>query len=183
MKSPRTLYLVRHGPIHERYQGRCYGSSDVELSEAGKAISLQVVAKLERYPVTRVEHSGLARTRFLAIELARRTGAPVREDHRLRERDFGTWELQSWDAIYAKTGDAMDGLIDAPGQFHPPGGETTFSLRDRVWSWYQELPSTGCIVAVTHGGPIAALLGTLRSLPVRDWLTLIPEPGEIVRLT
>jgi broad specificity phosphatase PhoE len=103
-------------------------------------------------------------------------------DPRLRERHFGEWERKRWDDIHAATGDAMLGMLTDPAGWRPPGGETTFELRDRVMCWYAELPATGTVLAVTHGGPIAALVGTLRGLPVGDWPKQIPPAGGIVIL-
>jgi broad specificity phosphatase PhoE len=127
---------------------------------------------------TAVYHSGLTRTRQVAERI---TAAAA--DPRLRERQFGDWELRTWDAIHADTGDAMMGMIRDPAGWHPPGGETTFALRDRVMSWYADLPPAGVIVAVTHGGPIAVLRGTLAGRPVADWLSLVPRCGEVVEVT
>jgi broad specificity phosphatase PhoE len=73
-------------------------------------------------------------------------------------------------------------LIDEPETFRPPGGETTGELRDRVISWYERRPRTGLMVVVAHGGPIAALRGTLAGKAPIDWVTLIPRPGSWVRL-
>ena len=100
----------------------------------------------------------------------------------LRERHFGDWELRPWDAIYTETGDAMNGFIDEPETFAPPGGETTSQVRERVMAWYGRLPTSGTIVAVTHGGPIMALLGTLQGLQADEWLHLAPSYCDYVEV-
>ena len=174
----RRVLFVRHGEVAERYRHLCYGRSDVELSAAGIARSRELAEQLASEPITLVCHSGLARTRILAELLAPSPEVcPL-----LRERDFGTWEMRTWDDLYAETGDAMTGSIHAPATWRPPGGETTFELRDRVLSWYQSLPEQGVIVAVSHGGPIAALRGTLLNAAVADWPQLIPPVGTWVEL-
>ena len=109
-------------------------------------------------------------------------GVPLHLDSRLSERFFGRWEGLRWDAIWAETGSAMDGMIEAPDHFRPGGGETTNELAGRVADWFRTLPCQA-IVAVTHGGPIAALVGMLRDEPVRGWLRHIPAPGEGFQLT
>jgi alpha-ribazole phosphatase len=48
--------------------------------------------------------------------------------------------------------------------------------------WYDALPNRGLIVAVTHGGPIAVLRGTLGQFPINKWFALAPNHGEIVEL-
>ncbi len=172
------LLLVRHPPVHERFAGVCYGATDIPLSAAGEGTAVELAATLAALRPDRVFHSGLARTRLVA----ERIGVPAVADPRLRERHFGEWELRTWDAIHADTGDAMMGMISHPDTWHPPGGETTFTMRDRVMNWYAGLPADGVIVAVTHGGPIAALRGTLAGLPVADWLSLVPKCGEVVEI-
>ncbi|PIE02444.1 MAG: histidine phosphatase family protein [Acidobacteria bacterium] len=176
----RTLILIRHGQVHERYRGVCYGTSDVELSERGKTQSQTVASELANQPLARIYHSDVIRTRFLAELLAEMTNRQLFPDKRLRERCFGTWELQTWDAIYSQTGNAMDGMIDDPESFAPEGGESTFAFRDRVFSWYNQLPDRGTFAVVAHGGTIAALLGTLKHLPVRQWPDFIPACGKYV---
>ena len=175
-----TITLVRHPPVEARYRSLCYGSTDVPLGADGMAIAAEIVATLAAQPITQIVHSGLQRAAIVAEELAMRTGTAALVDVRLREIHFGEWELQSWDEIYAKSGDAMMGMLQNPSHWRPPGGETMYELRDRVLQWYRELPDTGDIVAICHGGPIAALLGTLRDLPVSDWPALIPKHGKII---
>jgi broad specificity phosphatase PhoE len=176
------ILLVRHGEVSRECRGLCYGQSDVGLSPEGEEQSLRLVAELAAWPITRLFHSALRRTSFLAELLAAQVGVPAIADTDLRERDFGTWELRAWRNIYAEVGRAMDGLILDPASYAPPGGETTFALRDRVLRWYGRLPSEGLIVAITHGGPVAALRGTLLGWPVELWPELIPACGSISQL-
>ena len=182
MRSDRRLLLIRHGEVEPRWRSACYGHADVGLSPDGQAQSLAVVRRLADEPVTEVMSSGLRRTWFLAERLARQHGLVPTTCPALRERDFGAWELRTWLDIYAETGDAMDGMLTAPATWRPPKGETTFELRDRVLGWYARLPPNGCIVAVTHGGAFAALLGTMLELPVAAWPSLIPAWGEMIEI-
>ena len=181
MKTRRVL-LVRHCEVASRYRQVCYGRSNVELSELGLAQNEEVARQIAREPVTHLFHSGLDRSRLLGEALAKLIRIPARELHLLRERDFGEWELKTWDALYAATGDAMLGTLREPAIWRPPAGETTFEMRDRIVTWYQGLPDAGVIVAVSHGGPIAALLGTLRGRPVSDWPALVPPTGTVVEI-
>ena len=179
--SGRVL-LIRHCEVDSLYARLCYGRSDVALSEAGRGRSRELAETLAELPVTRVVHSGLQRTRYLADALAKKIGLIAETDIRLGERDFGVWEEKPWEAIHAETGPAMMGMLTEPAEFRPGGGETTFELRDRVIRWLREFDGTGLVIAVTHGGPIAALRGTVDDLPVADWPGLIPKCGEWVEL-
>ena len=174
--------MIRHGRINACYNGLCYGKSDVELSEEGMDQSRRIAQKAISWQIKGLYCSNMKRARYLAELISDKTGCSAISDERLRELNFGEWELRSWDDIYAETGDAMNGFLDQPDRFSPSGGETTYQLRDRVLAWYRQLPEAGLIVAVTHGGPIAALLGTLRNLPANEWLPLIPDYGELVEI-
>lgn len=179
----RRVLLVRHPPVAGSLRGVCYGSSDVPLADDAPARIHEIVAGVTaRGPITHLYHSGLARCAAVADAVAARSGVAPVADPRLRERCFGDWELRRWDDVHAATGDAMMGMVTAPATWRPPGGETTHELRDRVLAWYRDLPAGGTVVAVTHGGPAAALLGALRGTPVCDWPALIPPPGGIVAL-
>lgn len=181
------MILVRHAAIEESYKTRCYGASDVPLSETGQAHSREIASQLAAELATVPQpilllHSGLSRTRFLAEILAQQVGLPLIEDPRIRELNFGNWELKPWDEIHAQTGDSMVRLVDEPDTFAPDGGETIHAMRDRMLDWHASLPSTGTIVAITHGGPIAALRGALAGWTVHQWLSLIPAHGSIVSI-
>lgn len=173
------VLLVRHTEVALAWKGRCYGISDVPLSRAGKTASARLSSELAARKPAWVMHSGLVRTRLLAEHIAVLAGCPLHEDRDWRERDFGTWEGRTWNAVYRSSGNAMDGMIDSPGEFRPGGGETTWELADRAAHAWQRLPA-GAGIVVTHGGPIAALLGRHRNAPVIDWPSHVPSYGEFV---
>jgi broad specificity phosphatase PhoE len=180
------VYLVRHTQVSRQWAGRCYGQSDVGLSEAGRRAARELVPTLAALQPARIIASPLRRARFLAGLLVR-FGTPVSVaiEPRLAECHFGAWEGQSWDAIYKATGNAMMGMIEAPETFRPGGeGETTLEVRDRAMAWLQELAHEPCeprnVIAICHGGPIAAIRGTLEGRCVAEWPALVPPPGGIV---
>ncbi|HUG71018.1 MAG TPA: histidine phosphatase family protein [Pirellulaceae bacterium] len=175
-----AVMLIRHAPVAKRYHGVCYGRSDIELGDAGERRSEELVEELAIWERARIIHSGLQRTRFLAERLAERLGCPAACCPALQERDFGTWEMQPWDVIHTRHGDEILRMISEPDTYRPGGGETTFEMRDRVLWWFDSLPEDGLTIVVTHGGPIASLLGTHQRLPVSDWAGLIPHCGQSV---
>lgn len=178
----RRVLLVRHGSVAECYQGVCYGRSDIELSDEGRRQMLAAADALSALPITHLVHSGLSRARLLAELIAERTGITPEVAPALAEIHFGQWELRSWEDIFLEVGDMMAELLHSPATYRPPDGETAFELRDRVLAWYRKLPRDGLVVAVAHGGPIAALRGALMEVPVTDWPKLIPQYGQWVEL-
>jgi len=173
-----AVLLVRHTAVAQHWRGRCYGRSDIGLSRAGAAHARAVATHVAAWGPSMVVHSGLKRARILADHVARHCGLRSIALPAWQERDFGDWEGQSWAAIYRATGAAMDGMIDAPASFRPGGGETTDDLAIRAMAALDALPA-GRIAVVTHGGPIAAIVGQSKGLPVPDWLSITPTLGEL----
>ncbi|WP_424813232.1 histidine phosphatase family protein [Roseococcus sp. YIM B11640] len=169
----KRALLLRHPPVAAQWGGRCYGRTDAGLSAEGRGQA----RRWSCGDFARVVTSPARRARWPAALLARRRGLPLEIEPRVAERDFGAWEGMSWDSIWQAEGDAMNGMIDAPGSFRPGGGETTAELALRVLDWWRGIPDEPILV-IAHGGPIAALAGSLRNLPVREWLGQIPAPGE-----
>lgn len=176
------LILVRHTAVIEACKGLCYGSSDVGLSPEGEQRTHTLCERLATHHVSRVMHSGLSRARILAERLAQKLHVLAQNCDALRERDFGSWELMSWQDIHERSPGEMVRVLTEPGTYRPGGGETTYELRDRVMRWFDRLPRDGVTVAVTHGGPIAVLLGTRRNLPVDVWPRLVPSYGAVIEL-
>lgn len=173
----RHLLLVRHTEVARRWRGRCYGTSDAGLSRAGSAHAVAIAPQLAAWRPDIVIHSDRRRTRDLASRVAALAGVDCLSDAQWRERDFGDWEGRTWNAIYRATGNAMDGMIDAPDNFRPGGGETTTEMIERIALALSGLPS-GRTAVVTHGGPVAAARLIDASQSVAMLPTLIPGYGE-----
>ena len=182
------LVLIRHGEVHARWRGCCYGASDIGLSARGLAQSRRAAAAAAPLFAAKsppqLFSSDLRRAQRLTALIEAQTGVHAIVSSALRERDFGDWEKRTWDEIYAETGDAMDGMVRAPASWRPPGGETTFEMRDRVMAFLTQAlkPGSSGAVVVGHGGPIAAVRGTHGAAPVTGWPKLVPRHGEMVAL-
>ncbi len=179
-----VVVLIRHTQLASHWNGRCYGRSNAGLSREGSLAARGIARALDFGNVSMIATSPSRRARFLGALIARQYGIGVHLDSRLAEFNFGSWEGESWDAIYAHSGSAMMGLITQPATFRIDGGETTFELRDRAMAWFDALPrDNGTIIAVTHGGPIAAIRGSLSGASVQDWPSLVPDYGERVEIS
>lgn len=178
-----TIYLVRHPPVVKAWLGKCYGQSDIGLSRAGLKIAADLAHLLADLGPDLIIHSGLKRTKIAAQRLAAKAQHKCLVDASWQERDFGTWEGQSWSAIYKQTGNAMDGMLNDPDHFRPGGGETTAELLHRCVAAYHALPSNKTIVVISHGGPIACVRLHLAAAPISRLAEYIPATGEIIQLS
>lgn len=185
------MILIRHGEVEPSYKSICYGQLDVPLSDEGYAASLTLAQKLacEVEPAV-IFHSGLLRTKFLAIAIARSCGgiAPVVEDRRLQERNFGQWQGKSWDQVHQLEPE-IHNLIHQPDTYRPLGGETTTEMQKRIVGWFESVREQFAahdrktILAVSHSGPIAALSGDRLDLPASSWQPWMLRPLDCLRIT
>lgn len=174
------LYLVRH-PLADVAPNTCYGNSDVGLVEdvAGCATRLRTILPREAMFVS----SPLRR----CLELAQALGKPFIEP-RLREIDFGAWELRRFDEIPR---DEIDAWAAEPLSFRPPDGETVSEMATRAIAALSEWTGNTAapVVFISHGGPLRAIAGHLLGFPEERWsaldfgygtatcLELVPEWG------
>jgi alpha-ribazole phosphatase len=175
------LWLLRHAAV-TLPAGLCYGASDVPADAALTREAASAFAPLLPQG-TPVWVSGLLRAQQLAgaLQAERPELGAARIDTRLNEMDFGTWELQRWDAVPRS---AFDEWM-ADFAHHRFGGvESTQMLLYRVAAALGELrPATSTdVVWVTHAGVIRAVQYILASGGVHikdaaEWPKDAPEPG------
>jgi len=178
-----ALILVRHPPVTLAWQKRCYGQSDPGLSRAGRAIVAPLVDRLAALAPDVIIHSDMRRTRAIAMPLGEKLGIVPIAEPLWRERDFGSWEGQGWNAIYSATGNAMDGMIEAPDTFRPGGnGETTRQLFDRITAALARVSRESRAIIITHGGPIACARATQITDEIAVLPALIPSTASVTIL-
>lgn len=157
MTPLRRLVLVRHGETQGNSGVRFHGSSDVPLSDAGRAQMGEVAALLRREPFDLVVASPLRRS-WEAAQIVG-GGAPVRLEADFREVDFGRWEGLTREEI-----EASDPILyrdwqgRAPG-FEYPGGERREDFAARVKRGLAALQHSGArnALLVIHKGVIRTL--------------------------
>ncbi len=190
MPDEPEFILIRHGEVQPQYKKICYGASDVPLSDEGRRRSLELAGHVaEHYPPVVVFHSDLQRTSILADAISTAAGDACCciADIRLQERDYGAWQGMTWDEAYQSDPDNFHHLIEQPDTYCPPGGETTTAMQDRMFAWYDETRQRYAgrnvsIIAVSHSGPITALLGWLLGLHATRWQPWMPAYLQISRI-
>jgi alpha-ribazole phosphatase len=173
LSDPLDLYLVRH-PRPDVDAALCYGVTDLPVAEDVAACAARLRTVLPSGAA--VVCSPLARARLLAEALSDN----AQQDGRLRELDFGEWELKPFADIPAD-GFAVWGssLID----FQAPGGEPYAAMARRVWDAFDtHRQGRSALVLVGHNGPMRALTGTLLGLPADRWLNLEFDFGRATHL-
>lgn len=149
------LILIRH-PQPDVAPGICYGRTD--LAVAPPQLELVLAALLPTLPTALpVYASPLQRCAVLATRLAQH---PV-YDERLVEMDFGTWEMQPWDAIPRAGVDAWAADL---ANYRPGDGESVLHMAQRIAAFYSDLQrqlddgsGEGQAIVVCHAGAMRLL--------------------------
>lgn len=185
MTTPMTLWLVRHAPVLAD-PGLCYGATNLPAdASATRAAAERLARSLPEG--TRVVSSPLQRCELLAqILLGLRPDLIYTVDDRLREMDFGAWELRPWDEVPRAD---MDAWLADFADARPGGdGESVRTLMARVGAaWDDALAAPPApTLWVTHAGVMRAAM--LLSLGVRlpaqaaDWPDTALAFGELLQL-
>lgn len=189
MSQKTIFFLVRHGEAEHNV--RHIIASDVEgsvtgnihLTERGRA---QIEARGEELKSEHIDiifHSPLLRTRETAEILARATGAPMREDARLHETTFGSWEGRS-SALFFQTHSSPFSRMETGAD----GVEGFRSTRDRAVLFLGEALrefAGKTIVVVSHGDTLEMLYGILTNETLDESLGSQRKSfatGEMVRV-
>ncbi|WP_019256689.1 histidine phosphatase family protein, partial [Burkholderia thailandensis] len=149
----------------------------------GAAAILRRLSALGAAPAaraSRVWSSPLARCANVARVLADDVRVPVEIDSRLREIDFGAWEMRSWDAIGR---DALDRWSADLMHSREHGGESAAQFVARVRPALAALAaSASASWVVTHAGVMRALASHALDVPLEALLARPIAMGGIVWL-
>ncbi len=165
---PTTIVLVRHGETDWNRDNRLQGHADPPLNAAGRAQARSLARSLDIAPDA-VYSSPLARARETAAILAGGLGLEVVLVEDLREVDVGSWSgltraqvEERFPAGYRRWLEYGHGWED---------GETYEALGERVLASVHEIAEKhpgSRVLAVTHGGPIRAVLAAAAGVPFGD---------------
>ena len=152
------IVLVRHGPTEWSVAGRHTGSTDLSLTEDGRAAAASLRERLARYEFTTVLTSPLLRARGTA-DLAG-LGERAEPERDLREYDYGAYEGLTTDQIRE----------DRPGWYlwrdGVPGGETPEQVGERAdRAIARALAGGGDAAMFAHGHVLRALGARWIELP------------------
>ena len=176
----RQILLVRHGETDGASSIRYFGSTDIDLSDAGLAHMRQLAAGFASRRVDLWLASNLRRSWRAAAIVSH--GAPIRIEPDLREIHFGQWEGLTQEEIAARDPVLYEDWQAGKDGFEFPGGEARAAFRARV----------GRVVARLLAGRARFAAGVLHKGVIREMARQLtgeamprsePALGELVVLT
>lgn len=168
-----AVYLIRHGMTEANEKHLYCGSTDLPLSAAGVA-----ALRTLHYDVKNAVYltSGMQRTEQ-TLELLFGC-VPHRREPRLREMDFGRFEMRGYEEL--KDDPAYQDWITGDNEGKAaPGGESGRGMEKRALeAFFDCFPPARDTVIVTHGGVIAAIMARLFPQEGKNRYEWQPRPGR-----
>jgi broad specificity phosphatase PhoE len=166
------LFLIRHGATVLTAEDRFAGSTDVELSDAGRAQAGALARRLADDPIGAVYASPLRRTVATAAIIGQPHGlAPMLRDG-LREIDHGHWEGSRRADVERQFADEYAAWEEDPYTFAPAGGESGISVLARALPVIREIVlqhSGENVVVVSHKATIRLIISSLLGFDARGY--------------
>jgi broad specificity phosphatase PhoE len=159
-----TIYLARHGEIKANVDQRWHGSTDSELTDAGKEQAELLASYLHGGEIAfdAIYTSPLKRARQTAEPTARLLGIEPLPLDGLAEFDIGVLENRSYEDLLNK--DGFYRRIEEDINFAPPRGESVIQVGARMIDAIRKVGREHAgetVLMVSHGAAIAIALSYL----------------------
>jgi len=172
------LYVIRH-TTPDVAKGICYGQSDISVTHTFPEESHRVLMQLP-LQLDIVYTSPLIRCLQLADTIAKARQLEMVTDARLKELNFGDWELKAWnDLDQSSLMDWMNNYVEVCC----PNGESYAQLAGRVEEFLNSLAvlTYRSVAIVTHGGVIKALHAVINQVSLKEAMHVQVACGAMVK--
>jgi alpha-ribazole phosphatase len=171
------IILIRH-TTPKIAKGICYGQSDLDITDTFLE-EIKPIIKIVPANNNEIAYysSPLKRCRKLAEKLSNK----VIFDDRLKELDFGDWELQNWNDINQKELDIwMKDFVNVP----VTNGESYMDLHARTISFLSEIKEKNYkkVVIITHAGVIRSLYSFIKKTSLETSFDLKLQYGQVLEI-
>ena len=171
------ITMIRHTSVDVE-PGICYGQTDVPLKETFPKEAAEVKRKLGEKHFDAVYTSPLTR----CVRLADFCGYPdAIRDNRLKELNFGDWEMQRFDEI---TDPRLQEWYDDYYNVAPTGGESFYDQRLRLESFLNEIKAMGkeSVAIFAHGGILLQVMLITGRITLDETFDHQPPYGGIIEI-
>ncbi|WP_292008835.1 alpha-ribazole phosphatase [Chryseobacterium sp.] len=166
------IHLIRHTEV-ENPDRLCYGFADITLKESYQE-DFELLNLHDSYDL--IVSSPLQRCRLLAEY----TGQTYEVDDRLKEMNFGDWEMVKWTEIPAVE---INPWYEDFVNLRATNGENLLEMQNRVLIFWKELigkENLNKVLLVTHGGVIRVILQSILKFPLENMFSIQIDYGKKV---
>ena len=158
-----AIYLIRNTPPAID-KGTCYGHTDIDVSPDFEEEFSKMLPDFTNLNIDKVYSSTLKRSSKPALKIADRLKIPVKLDSRLKELNYGLWEMQKWEQIHpTELNIWMQDFVN----LRTPNGESYIELYKRVNDFLNSNDLRNSLI-VSHAGSIRSILCSLTNTPLID---------------
>jgi alpha-ribazole phosphatase len=169
--------LIRHTSVDVR-PGVCYGQTDVPLKDTFETEAAAVADRLKEESFDKVFTSPLSR----CVRLADYCGyAGAVRDDRLKEVNFGRWEMQLFDEI---SDPVLQQWLDDYFNVAAPEGESFRMQLERLSAFFDELKTgaSGHVGIFAHVGILTCAQLYSGDIGLKEAFSVLPPYGGIVTI-
>lgn len=176
------ILLVRHTtPLVEK--GIAYGQTDLEVADSYPKELNRIIKQLIDYQPEAIYASPLKRCKRLALDLksALNFKKNIEFDDRLKELNFGDWEMIRWEDMEKEQLDYwMEDFVNR----NSLNGESFQQLSKRVLNCFSEIKTKkpGKVLIIAHGGSIRCILNSILGLDLKNTFNLHLDFGGISKI-
>lgn len=174
------IYLVRHTETICK-KGICYGQSDVAIAEPFDLVFENIISQLPEEAL--IFSSPLKRCVILAKHIQNKIKTiSYQEDDRLKEMNFGNWELKNWnDILPEQLNPWMEDFVNIPAS----NGESFIELHKRVGEFLSSQISKEInkpVIIISHAGVIRSMICHQSLLPLKEAFTNKVDFGQVIKI-
>lgn len=162
------IYIVRHGETVWNKEKRLQGTTDIELSEAGRELAIISGKNLQDTKIDRIFSSPLKRAYETASLIKGSRNMEIETDDRIRELNFGSFEGQRYDDLSRDKSTTFEHFFTNPELFVADSkGESLVDLIKRAGAFMKDkiepLENT-CerVMIVAHGALNKAIMSYIK---------------------
>ncbi len=173
------LYFVRHGESEWNVLKKICGRTDIPLTQKGREQAATTAARIVELGIRADEIlcSPLQRAKVTATVIAEATGFPLREEPRLIEQHFGSFEGKSW---------ATPEFFAAKQQFADghDGGESNLRVAQRIYNLIDDIKASGkTYILVAHNGIVRSVQSYFHSETNEEYASFGIPNCDVVEYT
>ena len=172
MTTTTRILLVRHGATTLSVEDRFAGSTDVDLSDEGRAQVSALAKRLSGDAIAAIYSSPMRRTVETATILAGPHGHALVKRDGLKEIDHGRWEGMTRREVEKSFEGEYASWEEDPFTFAPEGGESGVSVMARALPVIREIVTTHAgktVAVVSHKATIRLVLCSFLGIDARGY--------------
>jgi broad specificity phosphatase PhoE len=181
------VLLVRHGATDWNLQGRCQGTTDLDLNEVGVRQAEQIASSLSQETLHGIYSSNLKRAQQTAQLISLHHRLPVVIESDVRELDHGQLEGLTFSEIKENYSQFIQKWRTEPAAIQVPGGERLVDVASRAWGALNRIARrhtpNETIVVVSHNFPILGIICEITGTQLNSYRTFHLDPCGVTRLS